>query len=86
MNGEEKSRLNKPNNDDDDDDDDDNGDNDLVRESTVCQRLWGKGRMKRTVRTLNPIVLLHAPIKELDSAIAYSYGSGPPLLLNKAVF
>ena len=32
MNGEEKSRLNKPNNnDDDDDDDDDNGDNGVDR-------------------------------------------------------
>ena len=31
MNGEEKSRLNKPNNNDDDDDDDDNGDNGVDR-------------------------------------------------------
>ena len=31
MNGEEKSRLNKPNNNYDDDDDDDNGDNGVDR-------------------------------------------------------
>ena len=31
MNGEENSRLNKPNNNDDDDDDDDNGDNGVDR-------------------------------------------------------
>ena len=31
MNGEEKSRLNKPNNNDDDDDDDYNGDNGVDR-------------------------------------------------------
>ena len=31
MNGEEKSRFNKPNNNDDDDDDDDNGDNGVDR-------------------------------------------------------
>ena len=31
MNGEEKSRLNKPNNNDDDDDDDHNGDNGVDR-------------------------------------------------------